>query len=282
MTPYFRPYTNTDVVGVELGGAVKNVIALAVGMAKGMGHGRQLAGLDHHPRPGRDHPARAARRAPTPRPSPGSPGVGDLVATCMSPLSRNRTFGENLGHGMTLEEVVAVDPADRRGREVVRVDPGAGPGARRRHADHRARRRRGARRPAAGRDRAADHEPVGQVRDLLTCGPVVGKADWQGARDDRPARRTAGAAARTSLPTGDVLVLSGAGMSTESGIPDYRGPPGALRGTAPDDLPGVHAATRWPGSATGRAASSAGGRSPAAEPNAGAPGGRATCSAAAC
>lgn len=48
-TPYFRLYTNADVVGIELGGAVKNVVALAVGMADGMGMGRQHQGVDHHP-----------------------------------------------------------------------------------------------------------------------------------------------------------------------------------------------------------------------------------------
>jgi glycerol-3-phosphate dehydrogenase (NAD(P)+) len=106
LTAYFRPYTNTDVVGVELGGAVKNVIALAVGMAKGMGMGDNsqssiiTRGLAEITRLGLALGADAATFA-------GLAGVGDLVATCMSPLSRNRTFGENLGHGMTLEEVVA-------------------------------------------------------------------------------------------------------------------------------------------------------------------------------
>jgi glycerol-3-phosphate dehydrogenase (NAD(P)+) len=105
LTAYFRPYTNTDVVGVELGGAVKNVIALAVGMAKGMGMGDNsqasiiTRGLAEITRLGLAQGADAATFA-------GLAGVGDLVATCMSPLSRNRTFGENLGKGMTLEEVV--------------------------------------------------------------------------------------------------------------------------------------------------------------------------------
>ena len=106
MTAYFRPYTNTDVLGVELGGAVKNVIALAVGMAKGMGMGDNsqasiiTRGLAEITRLGLAQGADAATFA-------GLAGVGDLVATCMSPLSRNRTFGENLGRGMSLEEVVA-------------------------------------------------------------------------------------------------------------------------------------------------------------------------------
>ncbi len=102
----FRPYTNTDVVGVELGGAVKNVIALAVGMAKGMemGDNSQASiitrGLAEITRLGLALGADAATFA-------GLAGVGDLVATCMSPLSRNRTFGENLGRGMSLEDVIA-------------------------------------------------------------------------------------------------------------------------------------------------------------------------------
>ncbi len=106
LTAYFRPYTNTDVVGVEVGGAVKNVIALAVGMAKGMGMGDNsqasiiTRGLAEITRLGLAMGADTATFA-------GLAGVGDLVATCMSPLSRNRTFGENLGRGMSLDEVVA-------------------------------------------------------------------------------------------------------------------------------------------------------------------------------
>jgi glycerol-3-phosphate dehydrogenase (NAD(P)+) len=105
MTTYFRPYTNVDVIGVELGGAVKNVIALAVGMADGMGMGDNsqasiiTRGLAELSRLGVALGADMATFA-------GLAGVGDLVATCMSPLSRNRTFGVNLGRGMTLEQVV--------------------------------------------------------------------------------------------------------------------------------------------------------------------------------
>jgi glycerol-3-phosphate dehydrogenase (NAD(P)+) len=105
LTAYFRPYTNTDVVGVELAGAVKNVIALAVGMAAGMGMGDNskasiiTRGLAETTRLGLALGADAGTFA-------GLAGIGDLVATCMSPLSRNRTFGENLGLGMTLEDVV--------------------------------------------------------------------------------------------------------------------------------------------------------------------------------
>ncbi|GAA3123949.1 NAD(P)H-dependent glycerol-3-phosphate dehydrogenase [Planomonospora alba] len=104
--PSFRAYTNPDVVGVELGGAVKNVIALAVGVATGMGMGDNVAatlmtrGLAEISRLG-------AALGADPHTFAGLAGMGDLVATCTSPLSRNRTFGENLGRGMTLAEVVA-------------------------------------------------------------------------------------------------------------------------------------------------------------------------------
>jgi len=106
-TPYFRPYTNTDVVGCELGGAVKNVIALAVGIADGMGLGDNAKaslitrGLAETTRLGLAMGADAHTFA-------GLAGMGDLVATCSSPLSRNHTFGTNLGRGMTLQETIAV------------------------------------------------------------------------------------------------------------------------------------------------------------------------------
>jgi glycerol-3-phosphate dehydrogenase (NAD(P)+) len=106
-TPYFRPYTNADVVGVELGGVVKNVIALATGMAEGMGFGDNskaaimTRGLAEMTRLG------VAMEA-DPLTFMGLAGVGDLIATCSSPLSRNRTFGENLGRGMTMDEVAAI------------------------------------------------------------------------------------------------------------------------------------------------------------------------------
>jgi len=106
LNAYFRPYTNIDVVGCELGGAVKNVIALACGMAEGMGFGDNTKaslitrGLAETARLGEALGADPLTFA-------GLAGLGDLVATCTSPLSRNRTFGEKLGRGQTLEEVVA-------------------------------------------------------------------------------------------------------------------------------------------------------------------------------
>ncbi|MET9069710.1 NAD(P)H-dependent glycerol-3-phosphate dehydrogenase [Streptosporangium sandarakinum] len=104
--PWFRSYTNPDVVGVELGGAVKNVIALGVGVAAGMGLGANVGamlmtrGLAEISRLG-------AALGADPHTFAGLAGMGDLVATCTSPLSRNRTFGENLGRGMKMAEVVA-------------------------------------------------------------------------------------------------------------------------------------------------------------------------------
>ena len=105
-TPYFRPYTNGDVVGTEIGGAVKNVIALAVGMAKGMGMGdNSMASLLTR---GLAETARfGVRLGADPQTFLGLAGVGDMVATCASPLSRNYSFGFKLGQGMTVEEVVA-------------------------------------------------------------------------------------------------------------------------------------------------------------------------------
>ena len=104
-TAYFRPYTNTDVVGCELGGAVKNVIALVTGMAQGMGFGDNTKaslitrGLAETARLG-------AALGADPMTFAGLAGLGDLVATCTSPLSRNRTFGERLGRGETVEQIL--------------------------------------------------------------------------------------------------------------------------------------------------------------------------------
>ena len=106
LTAYFRPYTNTDVIGVELGGAVKNVIAMANGVAAGLGFGENAQaslitrGLAEMTRLG-------VSLGADPLTFAGLAGLGDLVATCSSPLSRNRTFGVNLGSGMTPDEATA-------------------------------------------------------------------------------------------------------------------------------------------------------------------------------
>ncbi|GGL41196.1 NAD(P)-dependent glycerol-3-phosphate dehydrogenase [Phycicoccus endophyticus] len=104
--PYFRPYTGTDVVGTEIAGAVKNVIALAVGVAEGLGMGDNskasiiTRGLAETMRLGSALGGEEVTFA-------GLAGVGDLIATCMSPLSRNHSFGVRLGQGMSVEQVVA-------------------------------------------------------------------------------------------------------------------------------------------------------------------------------
>lgn len=101
--PYFRPYTNTDVIGCEIAGTCKNVIALAAGIAAGMGFGDNTAatvitrGLAETTRLALEVGADA-------RTLSGLAGMGDLVATCTSKLSRNRSFGERLGQGESLEE----------------------------------------------------------------------------------------------------------------------------------------------------------------------------------
>ncbi|MFT4288360.1 NAD(P)H-dependent glycerol-3-phosphate dehydrogenase [Nocardioides sp.] len=105
-SPAFRPYTSTDVIGCELGGAYKNVVAIAVGMAVGLGFGDNTTasvitrGLAETAR-------LATRLGANPLTLMGLAGLGDLVATCSSPLSRNRTFGERLGQGMSVEEIMA-------------------------------------------------------------------------------------------------------------------------------------------------------------------------------
>jgi len=102
----FRVYTNTDVVGCELGGALKNVIAIASGMGDGLGVGDNTRsavitrGLAEITRLG----VAMGGRAPT---FAGLAGMGDLIATCVSPQSRNRHVGEQLGKGRTIEEIIA-------------------------------------------------------------------------------------------------------------------------------------------------------------------------------
>jgi len=113
-TGYFRAYTNPDVVGCELGGAVKNVIALAVGIAGGMGLGDNTRatlitrGLAEIARLGAALGADQHTFA-------GLAGMGDLVASCSSPLARNRSFGERLGRGVPLADVLASTTATVEG-----------------------------------------------------------------------------------------------------------------------------------------------------------------------
>ena len=102
-TPYYRVYTSTDVVGCELAGAIKSIIALAVGMSIGMGLGENTQamlitrGLNEVARIGAAHGA-------DPLSAAGLAGMGDLVASCGSALSRNRTFGEVLGRTGSMKD----------------------------------------------------------------------------------------------------------------------------------------------------------------------------------
>ena len=105
-TNAFRVYTNTDVIGCEIAGALKNVVALAVGMADGLGTGDNTRaavmtrGLSEITRLGVAMGGRPSTFA-------GLAGMGDLVATCVSQQSRNRYVGEQLGRGRLLDEIVA-------------------------------------------------------------------------------------------------------------------------------------------------------------------------------
>ena len=95
-TPYYRVYTSTDVLGCELAGAIKSVIALAVGISIGMGFGENTQAMLITR--GLNEVARlCAAHGADPLSAAGLAGMGDLVASCGSPLSRNRTFGEVLG-----------------------------------------------------------------------------------------------------------------------------------------------------------------------------------------
>jgi glycerol-3-phosphate dehydrogenase (NAD(P)+) len=110
-SPYFRAYTHTDVTGVELGGALKNVMAVATGIAEGLGLGFNARaalvtrGLAEMTRLGLALGAEQSTFA-------GLAGLGDLVLTCTGSLSRNRAVGVEVGKGKTLEEVL-------RGKETV-------------------------------------------------------------------------------------------------------------------------------------------------------------------
>jgi glycerol-3-phosphate dehydrogenase (NAD(P)+) len=105
-SPFFRVYTSTDPVGVELGGAVKNVIAIAVGASDGLGFGDNTRaalitrGLAEITRFGIAFGAK-------PETLSGLSGVGDLIVTCTSRHSRNHTVGERLGKGEAIQEIMA-------------------------------------------------------------------------------------------------------------------------------------------------------------------------------
>jgi glycerol-3-phosphate dehydrogenase (NAD(P)+) len=105
-TKLFRVYQNDDVIGCEVAGALKNVMAIAAGMADGLGTGDNTRaavitrGLAEMTRLG-------VAMGGDPMTFAGMAGMGDLVATCISPQSRNRSVGEQIGQGKTLDEVIA-------------------------------------------------------------------------------------------------------------------------------------------------------------------------------
>ena len=105
MRPYFRVYANTDVAGVELGGALKNIIAVAAGICDGAGFGDNTKaalmtrGLVEMNRLG-------VKLGASPDTFAGLSGMGDLVVTCMSQHSRNRFVGEQIGKGKSLQQVL--------------------------------------------------------------------------------------------------------------------------------------------------------------------------------
>ena len=104
--PYFRVYTNPDLVGVELAGATKNVIAIAAGILDGLATGNNAKaalltrGLAEITRLG-------VALGAQPETFAGLAGVGDLVTTCISPVGRNRSFGEAIGQGSSVEQALA-------------------------------------------------------------------------------------------------------------------------------------------------------------------------------
>jgi glycerol-3-phosphate dehydrogenase (NAD(P)+) len=119
-TQWYRVYTNDDVVGVELGGAVKNVIAIAAGILDGLAAGNNAKaalvtrGLVEITRLGLAMGAREETFV-------GLAGVGDLITTCVSPEGRNRTVGEQLGKGRKLQEILANMPSVAEGVETTRA-----------------------------------------------------------------------------------------------------------------------------------------------------------------
>ncbi len=173
----FRLYTNHDVIGAEVGGALKNVIALATGMAQGLGVGDNTRatvmarGLAEITRLGVAMGGEPATFA-------GLAGLGDLVATCMSPFSRNRTVGEELGKGRAARRDPGEHEHGRGRREDREHRDGARGSLRHRDADRRGdregRRRQGDAdgrlpRPAAPPPRPGERPRVDR---LLTRGPL--------------------------------------------------------------------------------------------------------------
>ena len=195
-TRTFRTYMGTDVVGCEIAGATKNVMAIAAGIGDGLGLGdntravlitRGLAEL------GRLGVALGGKVLTF----GGLAGVGDLVATCASPQSRNRTVGFALGEGQSLDDIVGRHAHGGRGHQERRAPGRAGPGPRRRDAD------RGAGPGHRGRTlftRRGTVEP-----DAPSLPSRVGRGAAAGAPDDEralPQLRQAARGRRRGAPGG--------------------------------------------------------------------------------
>ena len=183
---YFRPYTNDDVVGVELCGAVKNVIALAVGISQGRGLGYNTMatvitrGLVEITRLGLALGADADT-------FPGLAGLGDLMATCASPDSRNHTLGGHIGRGMTLDEAIAATGGTAEGVKSCRSVLELATTARRRDADHVGGRAGAARGPAGRPAGPAAAGAAAQGRGRLERS-TTSQARWSRGRARGPRR----------------------------------------------------------------------------------------------
>ena len=240
LTGYFRSYTNTDVIGCELGGAGKNVIALAVGMAAGMGLGDNsrasliTRGLAEISRLG-------VALGADPLTFAGLAGLGDLVATCSSPLSRNRTFGERLGRGETLAEAEAANHGQvAEGVKSCLSICQLGGAPRRRAAD--------LRRGAAGVPRRPPGRVAGQGADQPDAPARVGGATaayaarWRSAtgRAACTAGHTAdGSPGRRCTPARCCPRRSTSDRPTTRSPPDFYGRPGNPTWTALEEAVGA-------------------------------------------
>ena len=163
MTETFRVYTNPDVIGCEIAGALKNVIALGAGIADGLGYGDNTKaalitrGLAELARLG-------VSLGGDPLTFSGLAGMGDLVATCTSEKSRNRTVGVALGQGQALDEIVREMKMVAEGVKSTEAVLELAAALRHRDADRRGSGRGALRGSAPGRHRSRAHAPGGQAR----------------------------------------------------------------------------------------------------------------------
>ncbi len=171
---YFRTFVNTDVIGTEFGGVLKNLIAVAIGIVDGVGYGentkasiitRGLVEMTDF----------AVAQGAQPETLQGLAGLGDLIATCQSPLSRNNTAGRLLGQGYSFQDVVKQMNQTAEGLASVAPILQLAQGIRHRDADRRAGQARARRNDEPARDRASpdDRRRRAQGRE---------DAEWTGRR----------------------------------------------------------------------------------------------------